>query len=395
MEYKKRNSIKLTLFIHLFFALVFAIGGSVIVDTMADHIKDGIGLKYIKNISGYYEMFNEYSEKYKDVIPIPETGIGELSKKDAIIIGICDFAQTWGEIFFVSVAVFIALSLFYKKRLKIPLKLLEESAAKIADQELDFSIDYPKKDEMGHLCEAFEKMKNQLYLNNTAMWKMIDEQKQMRSAFSHDLRTPLSVLKGYVEYLIRYFPKGKLSDKKIMETLEDLEEQTNRIESFANTMKDINYLDEVQINKCSISVSVLQKKTDTILKTLSEKHGKTYTISTQFQTDDLYLDMDIYLEIVENIIANAIRFARSYVGIELYGNKTWLSVIVYDDGPGFKQEEISNAIKPYYHGTDPSGQHYGMGLYICNILCEKHNGRLSLNNLSTGGACVSIRFENV
>lgn len=65
----------------------------------------------------------------------------------------------------------------------------------------------------------FEKMREQLQLNNSEMWNMIEEQKQMRSAFSHDLRTPLSVLKGYVEYLIRYYPKGKLSQEKIMETL--------------------------------------------------------------------------------------------------------------------------------------------------------------------------------
>ena len=395
MECKKRNSIKLSLFIHLFFALIVAIGSSVIVDTMTDQIKDEIWLKYIKNISGYYEMYNEYSEKYKDVIPIPVTGISELSNKDAIIISICDFAQTWGEIIFVSVAVFIALSLFYKKRFKIPLDMLEESVAKIANQELDFFIDYPKRDEMGDLCEAFEKMRNQLYVNNTVMWKMIDEQKQMRAAFSHDLRTPMSVLKGYVEYLLRYFPQGKLSDEKIMETLEDLDEQMNRIENFANTMKDINYLDEVQINKCSINVSILQKKIETILKTLSEKYEKKYTLSAQFQSNNLYLDMDIYLEIIENIIANAARFASNYVGIELCENKKSLSVIIYDDGPGFKLEEISNVTKPYYHGSDASGQHYGRGLYICNILCEKHGGQLTLNNLSTGGACVSIRLENV
>ena len=105
--------------------------------------------------------------------------------------------------------------------------------------------------------------------------------------------------------------------------------------------------------------------------------------------------MDIYLEIIENIIANAARFANNYVGIELCENKKSLSVIIYDDGPGFKLEEISNVTKPYYNGSDDSGQHYRMRLYICNILCEKHCGQLTLNNLSTGGACVSIRLENV
>ena len=122
---------------------------------------------------------------------------------------------------------------------------------------------------MGQLCDAFEKMREQLQLNNMEMWNMIDEQKQMRSAFSHDLRTPLSVLKGYVEYLIRYYPKGKLSQEKVMETLEDLSEQTRRIEDFSNTMKNINRMDELCIRKSVADVSILQKKTADVLDVLA------------------------------------------------------------------------------------------------------------------------------
>ena len=116
----------------------------------------------------------------------------------------CEFIESWSVFILTFVSVYIALSMFYSKRFKKPLKILNGSAEKIGRQELDFSVHYDKNDEMGQLCDAFEKMREQLQLNNMEMWNMIDEQKQMRSAFSHDLRTPLSVLKGYVEYLIRY-----------------------------------------------------------------------------------------------------------------------------------------------------------------------------------------------
>lgn len=53
----------------------------------------------------------------------------------------------------------------------------------------------------------------------------------------------------------------------------------------------------------------------------------------------MYLDLNIYLEIVENVVANAVRFANRKISAELYSNKNQLYVIICDDGPGFKQQE--------------------------------------------------------
>lgn len=108
-----------------------------------------------------------------------------------------------------------------------------------------------------------------------------------------------------------------------------------------------------------------------------------------------YLDLDMYQEIVENIVANAVRFSKSKIGIELCGENNKLSIVVYDDGPGFKDGEIIKAKKPYYHCVDKEGTHYGMGLYISDTLCKKHGGSMILDNLSAGGAYVKIVLENV
>ena len=81
--------------------------------------------------------------------------------------------------------------------------LLTTSANRIAENDLDFSIVYDRNDEMGLLCKAFEKMRSALESNNREMWRQMNERQKLNAAFSHDLRTPLSVLKGYVEYLIR------------------------------------------------------------------------------------------------------------------------------------------------------------------------------------------------
>lgn len=131
------------------------------------------------------------------------------------------------------------------------------------------------------------------------------------------------------------------------------------------------------------------------METLADKGKKNYKVSYQCDISEMYLDLNIYLEIVENVVANAVRFANRKISAELYSNKNQLYVIICDDGPGFKQQEIDKATKPYYHGGGLEETHYGMGLYISDVLCRKHGGKLILSNLTSGGACVKIIFENV
>lgn len=71
----------------------------------------------------------------------------------------------------------------------------------ISNNNLNFSIKYDSKDELGELCSSFETMRFTLANNFSEMWRQMEERKQLNAAFAHDLRTPLTVLKGYNEIL--------------------------------------------------------------------------------------------------------------------------------------------------------------------------------------------------
>ena len=222
----------------------------------------------------------------------------------------------------------------------------------------------------------------------------MDEQKQMRAAFSHDLRTPLSVLKGYVEYLNRYYPEDRLSKDKIMETLQELADQTKRIEIFADTMKEINHLDERKITPELLDKSIIIRKSESILNTLAEKYGKRYSIQENIQQEQIKLDLDIYLEVLENIAANGMRYAKTSIRLELIDIESWLHMNIYDDGVGFSKEALKSAQKAFYHEwKEDDEDHYGIGLYLCENLCKKHGGKLSIGNYGTGGAVVKAQFK--
>lgn len=71
-----------------------------------------------------------------------------------------------------------------------------------------------------------------------------------------------------------------------------------------------------------------------------------------------------------------------------------LVLSVQDDGPGFPQAIIRKGVKPFLRGdeSNEASSHFGMGLYVCSLLCEKHNGSLELQNTSSG-ALIVARFK--
>ena len=118
-----------------------------------------------------------------------------------------------------SISMICCVTFFYKKKLSKPIKLLTNAYHKIEANDLDFTLSYPLNDEMGKLCHAFEKMKDCLSKNNETMFRQFAEQRRLNAAFSHDLRTPLTLLKGHATMLLSFIPKGLVSQQEILDEI--------------------------------------------------------------------------------------------------------------------------------------------------------------------------------
>ena len=136
----------------------------------------------------------------------------------------------------------------------------------------------------------------------------------------------------------------------------------------------------------------LLAKTEAILTVLAQKYAKQFEVHSELKEQQLNLDISIFLEVLENLIDNAMRFSVQCVRVEFRYSQSLLNVCVHDDGKGFQPDELSKAVKPYYHGESVGTEHYGMGLYICKMLCEKHGGFLRVYNSPGGGACVEFNI---
>ena len=274
-------------------------------------------------------------------------------------------------------------ALFYRWKLKRPIALLMEGTRRIQAQDLDFSIPQPSRDELGQLCAAFETMRAQLLRTNRELWRQGEERKRLNAAFAHDLRNPVTVLKGSVTLLRQGSRDPQLLDR--------LERYTQRIAEYVEAMGGVQRLEQLPVRPAPIDSAVLAAELAETARLLAPR--LTASLSAP-APGPVALDHGILLTVAENLIGNAARFGRERLEIALSREGDTLTLTVADDGPGFPPELLRDGPKPFGRlAEDP--EHFGMGLYSSRLLCQKHGGELRLQNRPAGGAAAvaSLRIS--
>lgn len=279
--------------------------------------------------------------------------------------------------------------IFYHRKIEKPISILLEASENISNNRLDFSVEVPEKNEFGELCLSFEKMRVALKENNIEMWRQVEERKRLNAAFSHDLRTPLTVLKGQSEILSKYVPK--MSEEKIIETAETMKRHIIRLETYVNTMNDLQRLEDVEVKKELVDVKELEHQMRITGAAVCE--GKEFVLYQNiFDVDSVKIDTSIAMQVYENLLSNAVRYAKRKIEIAIDKKDSLLLLNVVDDGAGFTAKDLSNAMKPFYKAENEiNNEHFGMGLNICKMLCEKHGGYLQISNENGAKAVAAFK----
>lgn len=307
----------------------------------------------------------------------------------ALLADMISLAQIILPILIYIIALLTTASMFYHLKLKKPLKILTEGAACIIDNNLDFTIETTSQDELGQLCTAFETMRKTLLENNYTLWRQGEERKRLNAAFSHNLRNPVTVLKGSIKLAL----KNNIEDittasNPFTDNLLRMERYTNRIEQYMETMSSIQKLEDIRLQPELVKWDSLISELKNMLCFLREDTQKQIQFILAKYEKDILIDKSILFQIAENLVSNALRFAAARIDILCSISNGKLLLSVTDDGCGFPEKLLQNGIQPFQKGNEDMG-HFGMGLYTCELLCQKHGGNITLKNNPTG-ATVSI-----
>lgn len=238
----------------------------------------------------------------------------------------------------------IASLLFYRWKLKQPIAVLQSGTTRIREHDLAFTIPEISGDELGQVCAAFEMMRAELLQTNQELWRQAEERKRLNAAFSHDLRNPVTVLKGTVKLL-----RQGTADER---ALERLETYVLRLERYVEAMSSIQRLEQMPVQKREVRLSTLRDEVEETARLLAPgvdaivTVGRAETSGTEYgvfgnnernlldegviETDSkclerspvcmkksVVVDHGLFLTIAENLIGNAARYAKHRICVDL------------------------------------------------------------------------------
>lgn len=297
-------------------------------------------------------------------------------------------------VLFITIGIGVTATIYYQKKLKIPIAQLQNGVEKIQEDNLDFHVEYNEDDELGELCCSMEKMRSELWQKQKALWESLEQRKLLNASVAHDIRTPITVLKGYLDYLEKMIPQDKLTEDMLLDTVSSMQGAVNRLEQYVDCVRDVEKIENIEIEKRHENVKRLLDEMRSNVQQL-ETNKEIFISSNIMTMDEVRLDKSVLFRIFENLLQNALRYAKKQVRINISQKKDFLILTVEDDGNGFAGKDLEKAATVFY-SSDKEGQHFGIGLSICRILCEKHGGLLSIsNNKNKRGACVTAKLNIV
>ena len=203
--------------------------------------------------------------------------------------------------------IFAAAVCFYRNRLKKSLDLLDNAAQKIAQNNLDFTVSYEKNDEMGRLCSSFETMRKTLQENNLKMWRQIEERKRINAVFAHDLRTPLTVLRGYGEMLAE--ADGGSAEAVAVAMLSNI----SRLEKYADSMSSLSRIEEITVKPSEYEAYRLGDILEETMSFLCGEKSGTFDFSADCEM--IYMDESAVMQVYNNILSNATYYADKRIDV--------------------------------------------------------------------------------
>lgn len=272
-----------------------------------------------------------------------------------------------------------------------PLNLLKDGTDRIREGDLDTDVEVLNEDEIGDLCTSFNEMRAELKKSINDRLRYEEETRELISNISHDLKTPLTAIKGYSEALIDGVAQTPDRMERYIKTIYN---KANDMDVLLNELSIASKIDcntipynfvkidiEAYFNDCieEIGSDLEQKNMDFAFFNYCE--GRCFVMA----------DPEQLKRVITNIISNACKYKRAHgrghVNVRLKEMETYIQVEMEDDGIGIGAKDLPNIFNRLYRAdaSRSSSGGSGLGLSISKKIIEDHGGHIwASSKLNTG-----------
>lgn len=341
------------------------------------------------SIGNYYGMFNY------DVLSVSAPITGNYNTYGYVLIHmplsvIYAGHNTILNLIYITALILFGLSLIillvFAKTVYIPLKKITAGANEYAAGNLTYQIKVDSQDEMGYLAATLNYMSDELN-------KMEEYQRTFVANVSHDFRSPLTSIKGYLEAIIDGTIPREMQDKYLKRVINE----TERLNKLTQGMLTLNSLDSKgYLSRSNFDINRVIKDTAASFEGTCDAKGITFELTFSDNIQMVYADLGKIQQVLYNLLDNAIKFSHndSVIKIETTEKNTKVFVSVKDSGIGIPKDSLKLIWDRFYktdlsRGKDKKGT--GLGLSITKEIIQAHNE--NINVISTEGEGTEFIFS--
>jgi signal transduction histidine kinase len=277
-----------------------------------------------------------------------------------------------------------------------PLKKLEEGTKKIKNGDLDFNIISTSKDELGRVCNSFEKMRVELKSSIEKQVQYEENRKELISNISHDLKTPITAIKGYSQGIIDGVANTEEKRDRYLQVIYAKSKDMDRL------IDQLFLFSKLDLNRLPFEMKVVAAKPyfDHFIEDIEvELQVMGIHLSYKNQIDEetkIIVDEQNLKRALTNIVQNSVKYMKKDhkkidIHIEEIGDT--IEVCIRDNGIGIKANEIEFIFDKFYRCDKSRNSEIGgsgIGLAITKQIIERHNGKIHAS--SEYGKYTSICF---
>lgn len=285
----------------------------------------------------------------------------------------------------------ITITLIWAKKISKELNPLLEASEEIRKQNLDFQVKKSNVQEFNVILESLEKIKLGLSESLRTNWREEEKKRNQISALSHDIKTPVSIIKGNSELL----GETKLTEEQ--ETyLNYIRKNTSRIDKYIQTLMLVNKSNQAnELNFTQIRAKEFVENIEKLAKEFTSTYKLNLLEDINYDDDFLIVDLKNFERAFLNILSNAKEQSpkNSTIKLIICSKAAKLEISILDQGHGFTGEDLLYAKDQFYQGDKSrhSKENHGIGLFVAEQIIDMHGGSLVLENRTDEiGAKVSI-----
>lgn len=263
-------------------------------------------------------------------------------------------------------------------------KKLESATLAFAEGDLSSRAETSSGVAIGSLNKSFNLMADRIH-------RLIESNRSLTNAVAHELRTPIFRIQWQAEML-----KDTPLNESQQETVDSIVEDTEEMEKMVDELLYYAKLDSCDLENLQQPLEINDFLNDAMTRWIKDTELD-INLSLPEQPYEILADEILLNRALDNLVRNAMKFARSQVLIETSAHQEQLKIAVHDDGDGVTQEHQARLFEPFYVGDkarNKAKSGHGLGLSIVEKICAQHNATVEVGqSQALKGAVFTITIQ--